>query len=590
MKSDTYKSLTEGPVPFGKPDDWYMERLPLKAPEGPAFYINKYGYVGAELAARNFLNNLDPDVAEKRSSRVVYGGKGRAARTAFDAMDMLYHLSELKKGETLQVQSGAVSAVLRFGMRNAVQIANSNLIGSHDTQAHEEYLEKLGLMMYGQYTAGSWIYIGTQGILQGTYVTFLEAIKKVKDKIGKRLPKILTAGCGAMSGAQGVAGTLAESVIIVVEPRLEALQKRVRFAQLDTIAGDLDEALAMADKSSEEKKPLSIGLAGNAGTVYPELLKRGWIPDIVTEQTCAHDRLKYLPHTISVEEADALSGGSDEDRKKYVCLSSETLKIHIEAMIKFQDMGAYVFDYGTGARRWATELGVDVKNADGSYKYPGFVEDLIRGGYFAEGSGPFRFIAYNGQEALHAFEDALIKEFNEERHKSFQIWMKKARTLKPQGTASRICWLDYRDRARAAEIMHKLVPKHGYIGIGRDHLDVGGAASLERCTEGLPGGAIADWVMLGAMGVSAMGADVVSIHGGGGTGMGNSRTYGYTIFLDGSENSLTMVKNVLLFDPAQGIGRLHAEDVKETYGPVSEINKAGYMTIPPCRNRAGLVT
>ena len=254
MKSDIYKSLLGGPVPFGKSDEWYMERFPAKAPEGSVFRINKHGYVGAELAARNFINNLDPDVAEKRDSRVVYGGKGRAARTAFDAMDLLYNLSELKKGETLQVQSGAVSAVLRLGMRNCVQIANSNLIGSHDTQEHEEYLEKLGLMMYGQYTAGSWIYIGTQGILQGTYVTFLEAINRIKDKIGKRLPKILTAGCGAMSGAQGIAGTLAGSVILVVEPRVEALEKRLHFEQLDKIVNSLDEAMEIADKFSEEGK------------------------------------------------------------------------------------------------------------------------------------------------------------------------------------------------------------------------------------------------------------------------------------------------------------------------------------------------
>jgi len=590
MKTDIYKSLQNGPVPFGKPDEWYMERFPAKAPEGPVFRINKYGHAGAELAARNFINNLDADVAERRTSRVVYGGKGRAARTAFDALDLLYHLSELKKGETLQVQSGSVSAVLRFGLRNAVQIANSNLIGSHDTQEHEEYLEKLGLIMYGQYTAGSWIYIGTQGILQGTYVTFLEAINRVKDKIGKRLPKILTAGCGAMSGAQGVAGTLANSVILLVEPRIDALEKRLRFQQLDKIVKNLDEALEIADKSSEEGKPLSIGLVGNAGDTFPELLKRNWIPDIVTEQTRAHDRLKYLPHTISVEEADRMSAGSDEERKKYVALSSETLKLHINAMLDFQKKGAYVFDYGTGARRWAHEIGVDVKKSDGSYKYPGFVEDLIRKGYFSEGAGPFRFIAYNGQEALRAFEDALLEEFNEPHHKSVHDWIKKARTLKPQGTASRIVWLNYHDRARAAEVMHRIVPKYGMVGIGRDHLDVGGAASLERCTEGLAGGAIADWVMLGAMGVSAMGADVVSIHGGGGTGMGNSRTYGYTIFLDEREESLVMARNVLLFDPAQGIGRLHAEDVRETSGPVKEINRAGYMSIPPYRNRAGLVT
>lgn len=590
MKFDIYKSLTEGPIPFGKSDEWYMERFPVKAPEGSLFRINKHGYVAAELAARNFINNLDPDVAENRKSRVVYGGKGRAARTAFDALDILYHLSELKKGETLQIQSGAVSAVLRFGLNNCVQIANSNLIGSHDTQEHEEYLEKLGLMMYGQYTAGSWIYIGTQGILQGTYVTFLEAINRVKDKIKGRLPKILTAGCGAMSGAQGIAGTLASAAILIVEPRLEALEKRKRFGQLDVIVKDLDEALLIIDKSSEEGKPLSAGLTGNGGIVYPELIKRNWIPDIVTEQTCAHDRLKYLPHTLAVEEADRLSAGNRDEQKKYISLASDTLKLHIKAMLEMQEKGAYVFDYGTGARRWACEAGLNVRNSDGSYKYPGFVEDLIRKGYFAGGSGPFRFIAYNGQGALRAYEDALLEEFNEPGHKSVRDWINKARTLKPQGTASRILWLDYRDRARAAEIMHKMVPRCGWVGIGRDHLDVGGAASLERCTEGLPGGAIADWVMLGAMGVSSMGAQVVSIHGGGGTGMGNSRTYGYTIFLDGTDESFNIVRNVLLFDPAQGIGRLHAEDVKETYGPVEGIKKAGYMTIAPWRNRAGLVT
>lgn len=585
-----YDCLRSAPK-FGKPDSYYMARFPQRAPVGPGFFINRHGNMAAELTARNFLNNLDARVAENRARRVTYGGKGRAARTWFDAADILYHLSELRHGQILQIQSGAVSAVLDLhGSGTSVQIANSNLIGSHDTQEHELLLEQLGLMMYGQYTAGSWIYIGTQGILQGTHYTFMEAGRKVRGISDLRGVKILTAGCGAMSGAQGLAATLGGGAILIVEPRRAALEKRLGFKQLDRIETDLDAALKAVDDAATKGTPLSVGLVGNAGTVYPELLKRRWIPDIVTEQTPAHDKFKYLPDQMSVEEADRLSAGSDSDRLRYVSLAGETLSRHIGAMIDFKAQGSYVFDYGTGARRWAKELGVAVANTDGSYVYPGFVQDLIRDGYFSQGCGPFRFIAYNGRQALRKFEDALLREMRENRHELMQNWLMKARGLKPQGTASRILWLNWKDRARAAEIFHDLVPRHGFVGIGRDHLDVGGAASVERCTEGLPGGAIADWVMLGFAGANALGADVVSIHGGGGTGMGNSRTYGYTLFLTGTRSSIDRARNVLLFDPAQGIGRLHAEDVKATAEPVEQINLRRYMHLPPYRDRRGLVT
>jgi len=594
-----FSSLTGSAPRFGMPDQYYMSRFPSRAPHGPGFFINKHGNLAAEYFGRNLLNNLDRRVAENRDSRVTYGGKGRAARTWFDAADILYKLSELKPGQVLQLQSGTVSSILNMPESwsgNTIQIANSNLIGSHDTQEHETHLEKLGLMMYGQYTAGSAIYIGTQGILQGTYYTFAEAGKKLFGTTNLAGNKILTAGCGAMSGAQGLAATLGGGTILIIEPRIKALEKRLGFKQLDVIVTaeeGLNKALQLVDEAAREGRPLSVGFEGNAGSVYPELLRREWIPDIVTEQTPAHDKLKVIPHHMSVEDADALSKKACEDSEaydEYTKLSGETLTKYIGSMIDFQSKSAYVFDYGTGARRWANELGVPITKEDGSYVYPGFVEDLIRQGYFVDGCGPFRFIAYNGQDSLKGFENALMREMREDRHELMQNWLQKAKTLKPQGTAARILWLNWQDRARAAEIFHELIPQYGHVGIGRDMLDVGGAASLERCTEGLPGGAIADWVMLGAMGVINLGADVVAIHGGGGTGMGNSRTYGYTIFLTGTDESITRVRNILLFDPCQGINRLYAEDVPGTRKRIELINNTGKLWFPPYHDRRGLVT
>ncbi|MFA6431845.1 MAG: urocanate hydratase [Candidatus Margulisiibacteriota bacterium] len=590
-----YNSLKGNAPPFGKPDSYYMSRFPKKAPVGPTFRINKHGNIPAELVARNFINNLDARVAEKRASRIVYGGRGRAARTWFDAADILYRLSELKQGETLQVQSGAVSAILKFGNNgNTVQIANSNLIGSHDNQEHEKLLELLGLMMYGQYTAGSWIYIGTQGILQGTYYTFAEAGRKLFGTSNLSGKKILTAGCGAMSGAQGLAATLGGGTILIIEPRIEALKKRQQFKQLDVIVTaeeGLDKALRLIDEAARKGEALSVGFVGNAGTVYPELLSRKWIPDIVTEQTPAHDHYKYLPDQVTVEEADRLSGSENPaDRKKYVVMAGDTLARQTNAMLEFQRQHAYVFDYGTGARRWAAEVGVSIRTESGTYAYPGFVEDLIRQGYFVDGCGPFRFIAYNGQSALRGFENALLREMRDDRHELMQNWLRLARTLKPQGTAARILWLNWEDRARAAELFHELVPQHGWIGIGRDHLDVGGAASTERCTEGLPGGGIADWVRLGAASAIMLGADVVAQHRAGGTGFGNSDTYGYTCFLTGTNDSIDRTRKVLLFDPAQGIGRLNAENVPGTADRIGKINAGGQMWFPPYYDRKGLVT
>ncbi len=585
-----YSCLSSAPQ-WGKSDAQYMRGFPTRSPKGPGFFINKHGNLPAELAARNFLNNLDPRVAERRPSRVVYGGRGRAARTWFDARDILYRLSELKPGQTLQVQSGTASAILTLpGSGTSVQIANTNLIGSHDTQEHYDFLEKLGLIMYGQYTAGSWIYIGTQGILQGTYYTFAEAGRKINGTVDLAGTKILTAGCGAMGGAQGLASTLGNGTILIVEPRRDALEKRLAFGQLDQIETDLDRALGDIDQAAGKGTPLSIGLVGNVATVYPEILAKGWIPDILTEQTPAHDKLKYLPDQLSVEEADALSIGNEADQTRYKDLAGDALSRQLNAMLEFQKQGSYVFDYGTGARRWASDLGVPVIGNDGSYKYKGFVPDLIRSGYFVDGSGPFRFIAYNGQRSLRRFENALRREMREDRHELMQIWLRKAQTLTPQGSASRILWLNWQDRARAAEIFHELVPKYGNVGIGRDHLDVGGAASLERETEGLVGGAIADWVQLGYAGANMLGADVVSIHGGGGTGFGNATTYGYTLFLTGTQDSIDRTRNVLLFDPTQGIGRLHAENVEGTAERVAAINKAGDIELPPYRDRKGLVT
>ncbi len=593
-----YKCLGRAPR-WGMSDGYYNKRFPTRSPKGPGFFINKHGNWSAEAAGRNFINNLDPGVAERRSSRVVYGGRGRAARTWADAARLLYELSKLKRGECMMVESGKYDGkVMMPGSATAVQIANTNLIGSHDTQEHYDFLEKLGLISFGQYTAGSWIYIGTQGILQGTYYTFAEACRKIFGTVDLTGKKILTAGCGAMGGAQGLGATLGGGTILVVEPRVEALNKRKKFDQLDIVvsaAEGLDKALGLVDEAAAQGKALSVGFEGNAATVYPELIKNGWMPDIVTEQTPAHDRLKYLPDQISVADADALSIGDEAAQTRYKELAGDALTRHINAMLDFQKAGVYVFDYGTGARRWAEELGVSVVGQDGQYVYKGFVPDLIRAGYFVDGSGPFRFVAYNGQRALRRFESALMHELRDDRHELMQIWLRKARKLTPQGSASRILWLNYQDRARAAEIFYELISHYGIdemgaVAIGRDHLDVGGAASLERETEGLVGGAISNWVLLAYGQAMRLGADVVSLHGGGGTGMGNAKTWGYTIVVTDTQDSIDRVGNVLRFDPAQGIHRLHEENVPGTAERIAVINREGLMHFPPYRNRAGLVT
>jgi urocanate hydratase len=581
------------------PDAYYNSRFPTRSPKGPGFFVNKCGNWAAEAAARNLINNLDPKVAERRDSRVVYGGRGRAARTWFDAAELLYELSELKRDECMMVESGKYDGKVRMpGSATAVQICNTNLIGSHDTQEHYDFLEKLGLISFGQYTAGSWIYIGTQGILQGTYYTFAEACRKISGTVNLSGKKILTAGCGAMGGAQGLAATLGGGTILIVEPRIEALKKRQGFKQLDIIVTaekGLDKALRLVDKSARKGEALSVGFVGNAGTIYPELIKKGWMPDIVTEQTPAHDRLKYLPDQMTVEEADVLSRGDEADQARYKELAGDTLSRHINAMLEFQKAGVYVFDYGTGARRWAEEVGVPVVGEDGQYVYKGFVPDLIRAGYFVDGAGPFRFVAYNGQRSLRRLESALMREMREDRHELMQIWLRKARTLTPQGSASRILWLNYQDRARAAEIFYDLITGYGMeemgaVAIGRDHLDVGGAASLERETEGLVGGAISNWVELAYGQAMRLGADVVSLHGGGGTGMGNAKTWGYTLVITDTQDSIDRADRVLKFDPAQGIHRLHEENVPGAAERIAVINQERWMHFPPYRNRAGLVT
>ena len=501
------------------------------------------------------MNNLDPDVAERPDDLVVYGGTGRAARSweAFDAI--VATLQRLEPDETLLVQSGKPVAVFRTQpTAPRVLIANSNLVGRWATWDTFRELERLGLTMYGQMTAGSWIYIGTQGILQGTYETFgAVARRHFGGTLAGRF--VLTAGLGGMGGAQPLAATLNGAAFLGVEVDESRIDKRLSTRYLDRKTADLDEALAWIREAVDGKRPLSVGLVGNAAAVLPELVRRDMTPDVLTDQTSAHDTLNgYVPNGLSLGDAADLRRSAPQE---YIRRATESIVAHVTAMLEMQRRGAVTFDYGNNIRTVALDAGVR-----DAFAFPGFVPEYIRP-LFCEGKGPFRWVALSGDpEDIYRTDDLVLDLFPENGH--LRRWITMAReTVQFQGLPARICWLAQGERARFGVALNDLVARgelSAPIVIGRDHLDTGSVASPFRETEAMKDGsdAIADWAILNALLNVASGASWVSFHHGGGVGIGNSLHAGQVIVADGTPEMRVRLERVLTNDPGIGVAR-HAD-------------------------------
>src|SRR5437773_2972144 len=526
-----------------------------------------------EAAMRMLMNNLDPNVAEDPDQLVVYGGTGRAARSweAFDAI--VRSLRELENDETLLVQSGKpIGKFTTHDEAPRVLIANSNLVGQWNNYAEFNRLERMGLTMYGQMTAGSWIYIGSQGIVQGTFEPFAAAGRK---HFGGSLEGklVLTGGLGGMGGAQPLAATMNGAIFLGVEVVPARIEKRLKSGYCDQMACSLDEALKLIDQARKDRKSLSVGLVGNCTDVLPEIVKRGIIPDVLTDQTSAHDALNgYVPLGMSLEDALTLRRKNPDE---YIERAIHSMALHVEAMLALQKKGAITFDYGNNIRAQAQKAGI--KNA---FDIPGFVAEYIRP-LFCEGRGPFSWVALSGEPADIARTDKLALELFPE-NKTLARWMKLAKErIHFQGLPARICWLGYGERAEFGVAMNDMV-KRGEIKapivIGRDHLDTGSVASPFRETEGMIDGsdAIADWPLLNALVNTAAGAPWISIHNGGGVGIGFSQHAGMVVVADGSENSKGRLERVLTSDPGTGILR-HAD---AGYSRANEFAAANNIDIP----------
>jgi urocanate hydratase len=527
----------------------------VHAPRGTK--LNCKGWI-QEAAYRMIQNNLDPEVAENPDELVVYGGRGKAARSweSFDAI--LAALRSLENDETLLVQSGKPVAVFRsHADAPRVLIANSNLVPHWATQEHFDELERKGLIMYGQMTAGSWIYIGTQGILQGTYETFgsLARLRGWQDLRGRF---VLTAGLGGMGGAQPLAVTMNEGICLTVEVDPERCERRLRHRYVDVVVDSLADALSKVAEAKQNGTPLSIGLVGNAAEIHHHILQGGLagglLPDIVTDQTSAHDPLNFVPHTLTFEAANTLRL---ENPDEYIRQSKLSMAHLTRAMLKFQQRGAEVFDYGNNLRQQAYNAGVE-----NAFDYPGFVPAYIRP-LFCEGKGPFRWVALSGdEEDIFATDRAVMELFPEDEH--LHRWMKMAKErIHFQGLPARICWLGYGERARAGLKFNEMVASgelKAPIVIGRDHLDSGSVASPNRETESMRDGsdAISDWAILNALINTAGGASWVSFHHGGGVGIGYSQHAGMVIVTDGTPEAARRIERVLTTDPGMGIVR-HAD-------------------------------
>lgn len=504
-----------------------------------------------EAALRMLHNNLDPAVAEHPEKLVVYGGTGKAARdwNSFDAM--VRGLKTLKANETMLVQSGRPVGIMQtHEWAPRVLIANSNLVGDWATWPEFRRLEHMGLTMYGQMTAGSWIYIGTQGILQGTYETFAAvAVKRFGGTLAGTLT--LTAGCGGMGGAQPLAVTMNEGVCLMIDIDPSRLHRRVAERYLDVVAPDLETALTLVLDAKKNRKALSVGLAGNAATLFPELLRRGVPIDIVTDQTSAHDPLSYIPEDIDLSDSHEYSEKKPEE---FTERAQASMAKHVEAMVGFMDEGAEVFDYGNSIRDEARKGGFNR-----AFEFPGFIPAYIRP-LFCEGKGPFRWVALSGDpKDIARTDQAILDLFPENDHLRRWITMAQDRVAF-QGLPARICWLGYGERDKAGEAFNQLVASgevSAPIVIGRDHLDCGSVASPYRETEAMLDGsdAIADWPLLNAMVNVASGASWVSIHHGGGVGIGRSLHAGQVTVADGTELAGEKIRRVLTNDPGMGVIR-----------------------------------
>jgi urocanate hydratase len=521
---------------------------PVRAPRGTSLTARSWQ---TEAPLRMLMNNLDPEVAERPDDLVVYGGTGRAARSwnAFDAM--VRTLTELREDETMLVQSGKPVGVLRtHEWAPRVLIANSNLVGDWANWPEFRRLEQAGLTMYGQMTAGSWIYIGTQGILQGTYETFAAVAAK---RFGGTLAGTLTVtgGCGGMGGAQPLAVTLNDGVALVIDVDPARLARRVDHRYMDVVATDLDDALRLCLAAKRDRTPLSVGLTGNCATVLPELLRRGVEVDIVTDQTSAHDPLSYLPEGVSLEDWHDYA---DRKPAEFTDRARASMAKHVAAMVGFMDAGSEVFDYGNSIRDEARLGGFDR-----AFAFPGFVPAYIRP-LFAEGKGPFRWAALSGDPAdIHATDQAVLSLFPDNDH--LHKWIKAAsERVAFQGLPARICWLGYGERDVAGVRFNDMVASgevSAPIVIGRDHLDAGSVASPYRETESMADGsdAIADWPILNALTSTASGATWVSFHHGGGVGIGRSLHAGQVCVADGTELAGRKIARVLSNDPGLGVLR-----------------------------------
>ena len=508
-----------------------------------------------EAALRCLMNNLDPEVAERPADLVVYGGIGKAARNWESYHAIVRELKNLGNEETLLVQSGKPVAVFpTHDMAPRVILANSNLVGQWANWEHFHELDRKGLMMYGQMTAGSWIYIGTQGILQGTFQTFASlADIHFGGSLKGRL--VVTGGVGGMGGAQPLAVTLNDGVVLAIDVDRTRIERRVETRYCDTLTEDLDEALELCEAARREGRALSVGLVGNCAEVLPEIVRRGVVVDVVTDQTSAHDPLNgYVPAGFTLARAAELR---QRDAAEYTRLSTESMAVHVNAMLDLQRAGAIAFDYGNNIRRFAADAG-----CTDAFNIPGFVPEYIRP-LFCEGNGPFRWVALSGDPADIDRTDKLALELfphNEILNK----WMRLARgRFAFQGLPARICWLGYGERAEMGEALNELVRKgelSAPVAIGRDHLDTGSVASPYRETERMLDGsdAVADWPILNALLNTASGASWVSFHHGGGVGMGYSLHAGQVTVADGSENARKRLSRVLNNDPGLGVVR-HAD-------------------------------
>ncbi|MCL6431514.1 MAG: urocanate hydratase [Anaerolineae bacterium] len=523
----------------------------VRAPRGRELSCKGWGQ---EAALRMLMNNLDPEVAERPEDLIVYGGRGRAARSwvCFDAL--VSSLRELENDETLLVQSGKPVGIFRTHVdAPRVLIANANLVPAWANQQTFDALDAQGLTMYGQMTAGSWIYIGTQGILQGTYETLAAVARR---RFGGSLKGrfVLSAGLGGMGGAQPLAVTMNEGVGLIVEVDPARAQRRLDTRYLDVVVDNLEEAMTLVEEAMRRREARSIGLIGNAADVYPELVARGVVPDVVTDQTPAHDPLSYVPRGLSLEAADELRR---KDPAAYQERALASMAAQVEAMLALQKRGAEVFDYGNNLRQRAFDAGVR-----DAFSFPGFVPAYIRP-LFCEGKGPFRWVALSGDpEDIYVTDEVVLHEFAQDE--PLCRWIRLARErVAFQGLPARICWLGYGERARFGLIINDLV-RQGRIKapvvIGRDHLDCGSVASPRRETEGMRDGsdAISDWPILNALLNAVCGATWVSFHHGGGVGIGYSQHAGQVIVADGTPQAARRLERVLTADPGIGIVR-HAD-------------------------------